>query len=72
MSFRGRWLVGFDGGRSITRKTAGSEFVGKEATFTGYPILCDFDHPEKFENGVQHNSERTVHSIAGQRTNQRL
>lgn len=50
-SFRGRWLVGCDGGRSITRKAAGFDFVGTEAKFTGYAVKCDFDHPEKLKLG---------------------
>jgi 2-polyprenyl-6-methoxyphenol hydroxylase-like FAD-dependent oxidoreductase len=49
--FRGRWLVGCDGGRSFIRKAAGFDFVGTEATFTGYGMHCDVDHPEKLKMG---------------------
>lgn len=49
--FRGRWLVGCDGGRSFIRKAAGFDFVGTEATFTGYGMHCDLDHPEKLKMG---------------------
>jgi 2-polyprenyl-6-methoxyphenol hydroxylase-like FAD-dependent oxidoreductase len=33
--FRGRWLVGCDGGRSTVRKAGGFEFVGTDPEFTG-------------------------------------
>lgn len=49
--FRGRWLVGCDGGRSFIRKAAGFDFVGTEATFTGYGMHCDVDHPERLKMG---------------------
>lgn len=49
--FRGRWLVGCDGGRSVVRKAAGFDFVGTEAKFTAYGIKAEFDHPEKLEQG---------------------
>ena len=50
-SFRGKWLVGCDGGRSEIRKAAGFDFVGTEAKFTGYAIKCDWDQPEKLKPG---------------------
>lgn len=50
-SFRGRWLVGCDGGRSLIRKAAGFDFVGTEPKFTGYTAQCDFDHPERLKPG---------------------
>ncbi|KAK3389372.1 putative pentachlorophenol 4-monooxygenase [Podospora didyma] len=50
-SFRGRWLVGCDGGRSIIRKAAGFDFVGTDPKFTGYAAHCELDHPEKLERG---------------------
>jgi len=50
-SFRGRWLVGCDGGRSVVRKAAGFDFVGTEAKFTGYAVKCEFDQPEKLKPG---------------------
>jgi 2-polyprenyl-6-methoxyphenol hydroxylase-like FAD-dependent oxidoreductase len=49
--FRGKWLVGCDGGRSVIRKAAGFDFVGTEAKFTGYAVKCDLDHPEKLKPG---------------------
>lgn len=50
-AFHGRWLVGCDGGRSVIRKAAGFDFVGTEATLTGYPVRCEWDHPEKLKPG---------------------
>jgi 2-polyprenyl-6-methoxyphenol hydroxylase-like FAD-dependent oxidoreductase len=50
-SFRGKWLVGCDGGRSVVRKAAGFDFVGSDAKLTGYAVKCDFDHPEKLKPG---------------------
>ncbi|MFJ9455264.1 FAD-dependent monooxygenase [Kitasatospora sp. NPDC101447] len=34
--YRGRWLVGCDGGRSAVRALAGFDFVGTDPLFTGY------------------------------------
>jgi 2-polyprenyl-6-methoxyphenol hydroxylase-like FAD-dependent oxidoreductase len=39
--FRGRWLVGCDGGRSTVRKAAAFEFVGTDPEFTGYSVEVD-------------------------------
>jgi 2-polyprenyl-6-methoxyphenol hydroxylase-like FAD-dependent oxidoreductase len=50
-SFRGKWLVGCDGGRSLVRKAAGFDFVGTDATCTGYALKCDLDNPEKLRPG---------------------
>lgn len=36
--FRGRWLVGCDGGRSAVRKAGGFDFAGTDPEFTGYSI----------------------------------
>lgn len=51
--YRGRWLVGCDGGRSVVRKLAGFDFVGTEARFTGYAIDCELKGlvPEKLKQG---------------------
>lgn len=49
--FRGRYLVGCDGGRSLVRKAAGFEFAGTEARFTGYTIKCELDNPGKLARG---------------------
>jgi 2-polyprenyl-6-methoxyphenol hydroxylase-like FAD-dependent oxidoreductase len=49
--FRGKWLVGCDGGRSAVRKAAGFDFVGTEARSTGYAIKCNLDPPDKLKKG---------------------
>lgn len=52
-TFRGKWLVGYDGGRSIVRKAAAVNLIGTEARFTGYAVKCDLDYPEKLTPGFQ-------------------
>jgi 2-polyprenyl-6-methoxyphenol hydroxylase-like FAD-dependent oxidoreductase len=44
-SFRARWLVGCDGGRSTVRKQGGFEFVGTEPEFTGYSVQVEIADP---------------------------
>jgi len=51
MTFRGRWLVGCDGGRSTVRKAGGFEFVGTDAEFTGYSIEVDIADPDQLQPG---------------------
>ena len=62
--FRGRWLVGCDGGRSVVRKLAGFDFVGTEAKFTGYAVKCDWDHPERLKPGF-HITKHGMYIIGG-------
>ena len=50
-SFRGRWLVGCDGSRSVVRKLGGFEFAGTEPEFTGYSVHVDVVDPEKLKAG---------------------
>ncbi|PWV46505.1 FAD-dependent monooxygenase [Chitinophaga sp. S165] len=50
-SFKAKWLVGCDGGRSVVRKTGGFEFAGTEPEFTGYSALVDIADPEKLRQG---------------------
>jgi 2-polyprenyl-6-methoxyphenol hydroxylase-like FAD-dependent oxidoreductase len=50
-TFRGRWLVGCDGGRSTVRKLGGFEFVGTEPEFTGYSVEVDLADAEKLRPG---------------------
>ncbi|MFJ2986230.1 FAD-dependent monooxygenase [Collimonas sp. NPDC087041] len=50
-TFRGRWLVGCDGGRSIVRKAGGFEFVGTEPEFTGYSVEVEMADPDKLVPG---------------------
>ena len=63
-SFRGKWLVGCDGGHSVIRKAAGFDFVGTEAKFTGYAVKCDWDHPEKLKPGF-HPTKAGMYIIGG-------
>jgi 2-polyprenyl-6-methoxyphenol hydroxylase-like FAD-dependent oxidoreductase len=50
-SFKGKWLVGCDGSRSVVRKTGGFEFSGTEPEFTGYSTQADIADPEKLRPG---------------------
>ena len=43
--FRGRFLVGCDGGRSTVRKQAGFQFVGTDPDFTGYSVQVEMADP---------------------------
>ncbi|MEJ1963541.1 MAG: NAD(P)/FAD-dependent oxidoreductase [Gammaproteobacteria bacterium] len=49
--FRGRWLVGCDGGRSTVRKAGGFEFVGTDPEFTGYSVQVEMADPDKLTPG---------------------
>jgi 2-polyprenyl-6-methoxyphenol hydroxylase-like FAD-dependent oxidoreductase len=49
--FRGRWLVGCDGGRSTVRKAGGFELVGTDPEFTGYSVEVEMADPEKLPLG---------------------
>ena len=49
--FRGKWLVGCDGARSVVRKVGGFEFAGTEPEFTGYSTRIDIADPEKLKPG---------------------
>ena len=48
-TFRGRWLVGCDGGRSTVRKSGGFEFVGTDPEFTGYSVQAEMADPGKLD-----------------------
>jgi 2-polyprenyl-6-methoxyphenol hydroxylase-like FAD-dependent oxidoreductase len=50
-SFRGKWLVGCDGSRSVIRKAGSFEFAGTEPEFTGYSAQLDIADPEKLGPG---------------------
>jgi 2-polyprenyl-6-methoxyphenol hydroxylase-like FAD-dependent oxidoreductase len=45
-TFRGRWLVGCDGGRSTVRKLGGFDFAGTDAEFTGYSVEVEIADPD--------------------------
>lgn len=44
-TFRARWLVGCDGGRSTVRKAAGFDFIGTDPEFTGYSVEAELAGP---------------------------
>ncbi|MGH8778235.1 FAD-dependent monooxygenase [Paraburkholderia sp.] len=50
-TFRGRWLVGCDGGRSTVRKAGGFEFAGTDPEFTGYSVQVEMADPDKLKPG---------------------
>ncbi|MGY3470516.1 2-polyprenyl-6-methoxyphenol hydroxylase-like FAD-dependent oxidoreductase [Bradyrhizobium sp. LM6.11] len=50
-TFRGRWLVGCDGGRSTVRKMRGFDFVGTAPEFTGYSVEVELADPDKLSPG---------------------
>lgn len=50
-TFRGRWLVGCDGGRSTVRKAGGFEFVGTDPEFTGYSVEVEMADPDQLKPG---------------------
>ena len=49
--FRGRWLVGCDGGRSMVRKAAGIGFSGTDPEFTGYSVQVALANPNTLKPG---------------------
>jgi 2-polyprenyl-6-methoxyphenol hydroxylase-like FAD-dependent oxidoreductase len=49
--FRGRWLVGCDGGRSTVRKAGGFDFVGTDPEFTGYSVEVEMADPDALHVG---------------------
>jgi 2-polyprenyl-6-methoxyphenol hydroxylase-like FAD-dependent oxidoreductase len=50
-SFKGKWLAGCDGSRSVVRKAGGFDFAGTEPEFTGYTAKVDIADPEKLSPG---------------------
>lgn len=57
--FRGGWLVGCDGGRSIVRKAAGFGFSGTEPEFTGYFARVGLADPSMLVPGHHDTSTGT-------------
>ena len=49
--FRGRWLVGCDGGRSRVRKIAGFDFLGTDPEFTGYSVQVELSDADTLALG---------------------
>ncbi|AHK47466.1 FAD-binding monooxygenase (plasmid) [Ensifer adhaerens OV14] len=62
-AFRGRWLVGCDGGRSTVRKLAGFEFAGTDPEFTGYSIEVDLADPDGLPLG-RHYTPKGMYTYA--------
>jgi 2-polyprenyl-6-methoxyphenol hydroxylase-like FAD-dependent oxidoreductase len=56
-TFKGQWLVGCDGSRSVVRKLGGFEFAGTEPEFTGYTTKLDLIDPEKLKPGRNSTSK---------------
>jgi 2-polyprenyl-6-methoxyphenol hydroxylase-like FAD-dependent oxidoreductase len=50
-TFKGRWLVGCDGGRSAVRRAGAFEFVGTDPEFTGYSVEVVLADPDKLGPG---------------------
>ena len=55
-TFRGRWLVGCDGGRSTVRKAGGFAFVGTDPEFTGYTVDVEMADPDALPLGRHYTS----------------
>jgi len=55
-TFRGRWLVGCDGGRSAIRKAGGFEFIGTDPEFTGYSVEVEMDDADALRPGRHYTS----------------
>jgi len=49
--FRGRWLVGCDGGRSTVRKAGGFALNGTPPEFTGYSVQIEMADPDRLKPG---------------------
>jgi 2-polyprenyl-6-methoxyphenol hydroxylase-like FAD-dependent oxidoreductase len=62
-TFRGRWLVGCDGGRSAVRRIGGFEFVGTEPEFTGYSVEVELTDPDQLQPGL-HYAPDGIYSYA--------
>ncbi|MEP9368188.1 FAD-dependent monooxygenase [Xanthobacter sp. VNH20] len=50
-SFRARWLVGCDGGRSLVRKAGAFAFIGTNPEFTGYSVEVVLADPDALKPG---------------------
>ncbi|KAK3938578.1 FAD-dependent monooxygenase [Diplogelasinospora grovesii] len=62
--FRGKWLVGCDGGRSTIRKVGGFEFVGTEPEFTGYSAKVELAADSEPLPPGKNNTSRGMYSLA--------
>jgi 2-polyprenyl-6-methoxyphenol hydroxylase-like FAD-dependent oxidoreductase len=65
-SFRARWVVGCDGGRSVVRKVGGFDFVGTDPRLTGYSIQVDLANGDVLPMGRHYTpSGMYVHTQPG-------
>jgi 2-polyprenyl-6-methoxyphenol hydroxylase-like FAD-dependent oxidoreductase len=55
--FRGRRLVGCDGGRSAVRRAGGFEFVGTDPEFTGYSVEVEMADPDQLQPGLHYTPD---------------
>ncbi|MER9843357.1 FAD-dependent monooxygenase [Mesorhizobium australicum] len=55
-TFRARWLVACDGGRSAVRKAGGFEFAGTDPEFTGYSVEVELADPDKLQVGRRYTA----------------
>ena len=62
-TFRGRWLIGCDGGRSTVRRAGGFEFVGTDPEFTGYSVEVEMADPDKLRLG-RHYTQTGMYTYA--------
>jgi 2-polyprenyl-6-methoxyphenol hydroxylase-like FAD-dependent oxidoreductase len=62
-TFRGRWLVGCDGGRSAVRKAGGIAFTGTDPEFTGYSAAVELDDPNTLRAG-RHYTPNGMYTFA--------
>ncbi len=53
-TYRARWLIGCDGGRSTVRKIGGFAFTGTEPEFTGYSAEIEMADPQSLAPGRHH------------------
>ncbi|MDH4743122.1 FAD-dependent monooxygenase [Sphingomonas sp. CBMAI 2297] len=55
-TFRARWLIGCDGGRSLVRKAAGFDFAGTDPEFTGYSAEVELADPDALPPGRHYSA----------------
>ncbi|GJE27628.1 FAD-dependent monooxygenase [Methylobacterium organophilum] len=59
-TYRGRWLVGCDGARSVVRKAAGIGFTGTEPEFTGYSVQAELAGADGLKAGRHYTAQGMV------------
>jgi len=55
-TYRARWLLGCDGGRSTVRRIGGFAFTGTEPEFTGYSVEIEMADPQLLAPGRHHTA----------------